>query len=142
MKHDDNCIFCKIGQHQIKSNIVYEDEVCMAFLDISPVSRGHTLLICKEHFPTLLHLPKNILDHMFEVTQKLSKIIMDSLDASGVNILNNCGEAAGQEVQHFHIHIIPRYAKDKRKVITLSPYQIEDREYLMIANSIKDKVNN
>lgn len=103
------CIFCKIASHEINSKIVYEDDICIAFLDLSQTTNGHTLVIPKKHFLNFLDVDTTTLSHMTNITQKLAKQIVNNLGAKGVNILTNSGTVAGQTVMHFHIHIIPRY---------------------------------
>ncbi len=105
----DNCIFCKIANKEIPGKIVYEDDVCLAFLDLSQVTDGHTLVIPKKHYANILEVDSDVLAHMSKVTQKLAQDITEKLGAKGCNILTNCNEVAGQTVHHFHIHIIPRY---------------------------------
>ncbi len=139
-KTDRNCIFCKLANHEIPTNVVYEDEFVLAFLDNSPTSKGHTLVITKEHFENILCCPPNLLSHVFLVCQKIAHSMVTTLGADGFNILNNCNECAGQTIKHFHVHIIPRYSSDKRKMLEFSPYQIEDKEYLQIADSIKQGI--
>ena len=97
-----NCIFCKIINKEIPGKIIYEDDVCIAFLDLSQATYGHTLVI-----PTLAHV--------MQVTQKLAKQIVEKLNAKGLNILTNTNEVAGQTVHHFHVHILPRY--DEKELV-------------------------
>lgn len=105
----ENCIFCKIANKDIPGKIIYEDELCLAFLDLSQTTNGHTLIIPKKHFKNILEVDDDILAHMIKVTKKLANQIMCNLNASGINVLTNANEIAGQTVMHFHIHIIPRY---------------------------------
>ncbi len=105
----DNCIFCMIANHTIPSKILYEDEVCMAFLDLSQTTDGHTLIIPKKHFENVLDVDEKTLSHMMKITQNVSQKIMKTMNAKGLNIITNMNEVAGQTVHHFHIHIIPRY---------------------------------
>ena len=105
----DNCIFCKIAKHEIPGKIVYEDDLCLAFLDLSQTTDGHTLVIPKQHFDYLLDVYAKILAHMNKVAQQVAKNLEEKLDAKGFNIITNMNEVAGQSVKHFHIHIIPRY---------------------------------
>ena len=93
----ENCIFCKIASKEIPGKIVYEDDICLAFLDLSQTTNGHTLVIPKAHFKNILEVDDKTLIHLMSVTKRLA------------NILTNANEAAGQTVMHFHIHIIPRY---------------------------------
>ncbi len=109
----DNCIFCKIAQHEIPGKIIYEDEQCMAFLDLSQATNGHTLVIPKKHFANVLEVDEDTLAHMMKVVQKVAKEIEKKMNAKGFNIITNMNEIAGQSVHHFHIHIIPRYQEDE-----------------------------
>ena len=106
------CIFCMIANHEINSSIIYEDEKVVAFLDLSQVTKGHTLVVPKKHYANILECDSDDLAHVIKVTQMLSKRIMERCKASGVNILNNCNEVAGQSVMHVHFHIIPRYSEN------------------------------
>ncbi|MBR1581462.1 MAG: HIT family protein [Bacilli bacterium] len=117
--YDKNCIFCKIANHEIKSNVIYEDDDVMAFLDISQVTYGHTLVICKKHYDNFLTCPKEIMNKMFNLAQRIGQVAIHDLHALGVNILTNCYEAAGQTVNHFHIHVIPRYKNKEGFEITM-----------------------
>lgn len=106
------CIFCMIANHEINSSIIYEDDKVVAFLDLSQVTKGHTLVVPKKHYANLLEADPEDLAHVIKVTQMLSKRIMERCGALGVNILNNCNEVAGQTVMHVHFHIIPRYSNN------------------------------
>lgn len=105
----ENCIFCKIVNKEIPGKIIYEDDICLAFLDLSQATYGHTLVVPKKHFENILEVDQNTLGHMMKVVQNLSKMIMNKCHAKGLNILTNTHEVAGQTVHHFHIHILPRY---------------------------------
>jgi len=100
-----------IANHEINSSIIYEDEQVVAFLDLSQVTKGHTLVVPKKHYENVLECDPETLGHVIKVTQMLSKRIMERMNAKGVNILNNCNEVAGQSVMHMHFHIIPRYSE-------------------------------
>lgn len=104
-----DCIFCMIKDHQIPSTIIYEDDVCIAFLDLSQATRGHTLVISKTHYDSFLEADDQDLQHIITITKKLANQIKENLNANGINILTNAKEAAGQTVHHLHFHIIPRY---------------------------------
>ena len=110
----ENCIFCKIVQKDIPGKIIYEEEVCLAFLDLSQTTDGHTLVIPKKHYKNILEVNDETLTHLIVVTKKLANKIVKNLNANGVNILTNANEIAGQTVMHFHIHIIPRYNQDDK----------------------------
>ena len=103
------CIFCEIAKGSIPCYKVYEDDSVLAFFDINPTSYGHTLVIPKEHCDSFLTCPSETLKHVLEVAQMLANKLKDNLNCDGINILSNIGEAAGQSVTHFHVHIIPRY---------------------------------
>lgn len=105
----ENCIFCMIANHDIPGKIIYEDDICMAFLDLSQATDGHTLVIPKKHFTHFLEVDQNILSHMMKITQDIAKKLENKLSCKGFNIITNMNEVAGQSVHHFHIHIIPRY---------------------------------
>ena len=110
----ENCIFCKIVQKDIPGKIIYEDDVCLAFLDLSQTTDGHTLVIPKKHYKNILEVNDETLTHLIVVTKKLANKIVKNLNANGVNILTNANEIAGQTVMHFHIRIIPRYNQDDK----------------------------
>lgn len=103
------CIFCKIIQHEIPSYKIYEDEHVLAFLDISQVSKGHTLVIPKEHYANILEMDPLHYDHFMRAVQKVANHLMKETNCKGINILSNINELAGQVVFHAHVHIIPRY---------------------------------
>lgn len=107
------CIFCKIINNEIPSYSVYEDEKCIAILDAFPAAPGHTLIMPKKHIDNILGLDDELTIHLFKVTQHLTKKVAALDGVKGLNVLNNCGEKAGQSVNHIHIHIIPRYDDDK-----------------------------
>lgn len=106
------CVFCDIINHKIPSKVVYEDDDVLAILDISQVTYGHTIVMPKKHVRNILEADDETVEKCMKVVHKLAKQIVKNTDASGCNILNNCGEVAGQSVDHLHFHIIPRYGKD------------------------------
>jgi histidine triad (HIT) family protein len=108
----DNCIFCKITTGDIPSAKVYEDENVYAFLDISQVTKGHTLVIPKEHNENLFELNPETAGPFFQSVQKVAQAIQAAFSPKGLNLLNNNGETAGQTVFHYHMHLIPRYGTE------------------------------
>lgn len=108
----DNCIFCKIINGDIPSAKVYEDENVYAFLDISQVTKGHTLVIPKEHNENLFELNPETVGPFFQSVQKVAQAIQAAFSPKGLNLLNNNGETAGQTVFHYHMHLIPRYGTE------------------------------
>lgn len=106
-----DCIFCKIINGEIPSAKVYEDGDVFAFLDISQVTKGHTLVIPKAHHANVYELPEDVAGKLFAVIPKITNAVKKAYNPIGLNLLNNNGEAAGQTVFHYHLHIIPRYGK-------------------------------
>lgn len=111
-----DCVMCKIIQNEIPSYKIYEDDFVLAILDISQTTCGHTLVIPKEHTVSLLETNATIAQHLLSVTAELAKEITQKLHAPGCNVLTNAHKAAGQEVMHTHIHIIPRFENDSVKI--------------------------
>jgi histidine triad (HIT) family protein len=107
---DSNCIFCKIIKKEIPSEIIYEDEISLAFLDINPVVDGHTLLIPKEHFKWMTDTPDDLISKLFIKTKEIMPKIKDAMNAEYVSIA-----VVGTDVPHFHIHINPRSSNDPLK---------------------------
>lgn len=107
-----DCIFCKIAAKQISSTVVFEDEVVFAFLDIGPISDGHTLVIPKEHINGFDSCPAQLLGDICSRLGRIAAAIQKALNADGYNVLCNNGRAAGQVVEHLHFHIIPRKTGD------------------------------
>ncbi len=115
---DPNCIFCKIVAGEILCHKLYEDDFVLAFLDIGPLSKGHTLVIPKGHYETIDQVPPEVAAAMGRIVPALSKAIMQATGAKSWNLLQNNGSAAGQVVPHVHLHIIPRFAGDSRETPT------------------------
>jgi histidine triad (HIT) family protein len=109
---DPDCIFCKIAAGEIPSAIVDQDDSTIAFMDINPATRGHMLVIPREHYTGLREIPPDELCAVATAAQRLAVRASDRLGADGVNLLNSCGAAAWQTVFHFHVHVIPRYMGD------------------------------
>ncbi|MCF0131291.1 MAG: HIT family protein [Pseudobutyrivibrio sp.] len=114
---DDKCIFCKIIAGEIPSNTIYEDDDFKAMLDIDPATKGHTLIIPKNHYANLMELDDEAASKALLVAKKIATKMMGSLGCDGINMAQNNGIVAGQTVNHFHIHLIPRYKNDKDKTI-------------------------
>lgn len=112
MNHE-NCIFCKIVKGEIPSAKVYEDEHVYAFLDISQVTKGHTLVIPKKHTRNLYDTPSDIARELFSSVPKIANAIKDTYNAIGMNLLNNNEKAANQAVFHLHLHLIPKYNENE-----------------------------
>lgn len=110
------CIFCEIAKKNIPSRIVYEDDKTLAFLDLSPINSGHTLIIPKKHFDNFFDLDEETASSLSKTTLKVVHILKDKLGYKNLNIINNSGEIAGQTVMHVHIHVIPRVENDSLKI--------------------------
>jgi histidine triad (HIT) family protein len=108
----NNCVFCAIAANEIPSFKVYEDDLVLAYLDINPFSKGHTLVIPKEHSSGLLDTSDETLAALVARVKKVASHLKATLPCDGFNILQNNGEAAGQTVMHIHFHIVPRYGKE------------------------------
>ncbi|WP_214802662.1 HIT family protein [Exiguobacterium sp. ERU656] len=107
----DNCIFCKIAKHEVPSHKVFENDEVLAFLDLSQVTKGHTLIIPKQHADHVYDLSVEDAQSVFAVVPEISRALQKETQAAGINILSNTGKVAGQSVSHFHIHLIPRHDK-------------------------------
>ena len=129
------CIFCSIVNGEIPSNKAYEDDTVIAFLDVNPTSYGHTLVVPKEHCDSFLDCKDEVRDHVFKVAQQLVTKLDTQLKCDGINILTNIHEAAGQSVNHFHVHLIPRY-KDHDSV-TIEFSEIEKPNFEELLNKLK-----
>jgi histidine triad (HIT) family protein len=116
MAGDPDCIFCRIVAGELPSTRVHEDERTVAFMDIAPATRGHTLVIPRAHARDLLEVPGDDLAACAATAQLVAGRMGERLGAVGVNLLNSCGPAAWQTVFHFHVHVIPRYAGDPLKL--------------------------
>jgi histidine triad (HIT) family protein len=109
---DPDCVFCKIIAGELPGQIVAQDERTVAFMDISPATRGHALVVPRRHVRDLLEIGEEDLVAVILAAQRLARRAKDRLGADGVNLLNSCGRAAWQTVFHFHIHVVPRYEGD------------------------------
>ncbi len=109
---DCNCIFCKIVDGEIPSRTLYEDDDFKVILDVGPASKGHALVIPKEHYADIYELPEDVAAKAFVLAKKMTAKMTDALKADGFNLVQNNGEVAGQTVHHFHLHLIPRYEND------------------------------
>ena len=113
----DNCIFCKIANGEIPSRTVYEDADFRAILDLGPATKGHTLILPKEHAANLYELPEELAAKVLPAAKKVAALLKDRLGCAGLNLVQNNGELAGQTVMHFHLHLIPRYDNDGQTIL-------------------------
>ncbi len=135
---DDNCIFCKLANGQIPTNSIYEDDDFNVILDASPATKGHALILPKEHYANIFEIDEEILGKAAKLAKKIMIKEKDNLKCDGYNLLQNNGEVAGQTVFHFHMHLIPRYESDENKdIIQWSHIELSDDEM----KEIKDKMS-
>lgn len=113
---DDNCIFCKLANGEIPTNSIYEDDNYKVILDMSPATKGHALILPKDHYKNLYEMPEECVASAFTLAKKMAVTMTEKLGAEGFNIVQNNNEVAGQTVFHFHIHLIPRYSSDNQKI--------------------------
>ncbi|MCS7053284.1 MAG: HIT family protein [Ignavibacterium sp.] len=130
------CIFCSIVKKEAPSEIVFEDEDIIAFLDINPINYGHLLVLTKEHFDNFLTVPTELLQKLISRVQFLAGIVKRSTSADGFNTMTNNGTAAGQRIFHFHFHIIPRFENDFK--LNLISKNYNDQEMKQIADRMKE----
>ena len=107
-----HCIFCDVIRGAAEVSVCYEDNSALAFMDIQPVNPGHVLVVPREHFESLLDLPPELNTHLFDVATRLAPVVRTVSGTDGMNIVVNSGAAAGQDVFHYHIHLIPRRHDD------------------------------
>lgn len=115
MKKDD-CIFCKIANGEIPAKALYEDERFKVILDLGPATKGHALIIPKEHADNLFELPEDTAGEAMILAKKMASRMKEKLQCDGINLVQNNGAVAGQTVSHFHLHVIPRYEADGQKI--------------------------
>lgn len=134
-------IFCKIISGEIPSVKVYEDDDVLAILDISQTTKGHTLVMPKKHYDNFLSCPQETMHKVYDVAQRIGQAEMVVLGAKGVNILTNVGEASGQSVPHFHVHVIPRYLGGEGGFqITMKGQDTSKMNLPLLAASISDEI--
>lgn len=139
----DNCIFCKIIAGEIPSTVIYEDEVVKAFLDISQVTPGHTLVIPKKHVKDIFEYDTQLAADVFARIPKIAKALKKfAPDVAGLNIINNNGAVAYQSVFHSHIHLVPRYGKEDGFAMTFANNSADytPEKLANIAQSIKNNL--
>jgi histidine triad (HIT) family protein len=122
------CPFCKIIHDKIPSNIIHEDPTVIVFLDINPISKGHCQIVPKAHYKDIHEVPNIMLKKVIITAKKISFLLEERLGAKGVNILHASGKVAQQSVPHFHLHLIPRYKKDKLDAWLKSSYKEKNLE--------------
>ena len=113
----DNCIFCKIAAGEIPSATIYEDDDFRVILDLGPATKGHALILPKQHYKDLTELPDDLAGKAIVLAKKIVTVMKEALPCDGYNVVQNNGTAAGQSVFHFHMHLIPRYEGDNAHIL-------------------------
>jgi len=111
-----NCLFCNIAAGEIPSCTIYEDEEVRVILDLGPATKGHALILPKEHSANLYELPDDTAGAVMQLAKKMAYMLREKLHCDGLNLMQNNGATAGQTVEHFHLHIIPRYLDDGQNI--------------------------
>lgn len=109
---DNNCIFCKLANGEIPTNTLYEDDDFRVIFDVNPATKGHAIILPKEHYKDMFELPDETASKVYVLAKKMSTVMKEKFGADGFNIVQNNAECAGQTVFHFHMHLIPRYEND------------------------------
>jgi len=138
-KNINNCLFCKIVSGEIPCNKIYEDKNFLAFLDINPINKGHSLVIPKKHSRNILEIDSKTLENLMLIVQKLSKQIKTALKSDGINIIMNNETEAGQIFFHTHVHIIPRFTGDNLKHWPNKKYRGNEAEIIAKKILVKSK---
>jgi len=132
-----DCIFCKIIAQEIPGHVLYEDNDVLVFLDISQTTKGHTLVIPKVHRKDVFEMEAQEMEKVFSVVPRIARALKATFNCSGINIINNNGEVAGQTVFHYHIHLIPRYLDDRFRVLFVNNMAEYDNNAL---KALKDQI--
>ena len=132
---DVNCIFCKIANGEVPSKTLYEDDKFRVILDLGPATKGHALVLPKEHYANLYELPEETAGEAMKLAKKMVTKMTERLGCEGFNLVQNNGDLAGQTVYHFHMHMIPRYQADGQK-IGWKPQEVTQEELEEIKNTI------
>ena len=135
----DDCIFCKIANGEIPSATVYEDSICRVILDVNPANKGHALIMPKEHFDNIYSMDAETAAKIFTIATEVAKAQKAELNPDGLNILQNNGEAAGQTVFHFHMHLVPRYIKDN-VTMTWVPGKADTEELSTLSKALRKRI--
>lgn len=132
---DDNCIFCKIANGDILSKVLYEDNEFKVILDVGPATKGHALILPKNHYPNLYELPDDKASKVILLAKKMAARMTEKLGCDGFNLVQNNGKTAGQTVFHFHLHLIPRY-EDDRQTLGWKPLEMTQEELEEVRKTI------
>lgn len=132
---DENCIFCKIANGEIPTRTLYEDDDFRVILDMSPATRGHALILPKEHYKNLYEIDDHTASKVLPLAKKMALVMTEKLGCDGFNVVQNNNEIAGQTVFHFHMHLIPRYNDDNQSLV-MKPCGMTSEEL----DAVKDEI--
>lgn len=132
---DSNCIFCKIANGEIPSRTIYEDEDFRVIMDLAPATKGHSLILPKEHYKNIYEIADDTAAKVLPLAKKMATLMTEKLGADGFNVVQNNNEVAGQTVFHFHVHLIPRYNDDNQSLV-MKPQEMTDAQL----DEIKDRI--
>lgn len=132
---NQNCIFCKIANGEVPSKTLYEDGSFRVILDLGPVTKGHALIIPKDHYADLYELPEETAAGVMRLAKREMTVMTEKLNCDGFNLMQNNKEAAGQTVPHFHMHLIPRY-RDDGQTLAMKPQSPTQEEL----EAVKDQI--
>ena len=133
---DPDCIFCRIAAGEIPSDTIYEDSDFRVILDLNPASKGHALILPKSHAKDLFELDEEIAAKAVKTAKKVAPALMKAVNADGLNLVQNNGEAAGQTVSHFHMHLIPRF-KGAAEIVVWEPGKSDKETQQQIVEAVK-----
>ena len=133
----NNCIFCKIANGEVSAEPLYEDEKFRVILDQGPATKGHALILPKDHYADLFELPEETAGEVMKLAKRMMIKMRDKLGCEGFNLVQNNGDLAGQTVFHFHLHLIPRYRAD-RQTIAWKPQEVTPEELAEVRKQIVD----
>lgn len=132
---DSNCIFCKIANGEIPSRTIYEDEDFRVIMDLAPATKGHSLILPKEHYKNIYEIADDTAAKVLPLAKNMATLMTEKLGADGFNVVQNNNEVAGQTVFHFHVHLIPRYNDDNQSLV-MKPQEMTDAQL----DEIKDRI--
>lgn len=132
----DDCIFCKLANGVFATNSIYEDEDFNVILDAGPATKGHALILPKEHYANIYEMPEDLLAKVMILAKKQAVHMTEKLGCDGFNIVQNNGETAGQTVFHYHLHLIPRYADDGQNILW-NPTKPDDQAQKELCDHLK-----
>lgn len=136
---NQECIFCKIANGEIPSSTVYENSDFKVILDVAPAAKGHCLIIPREHFKDIYEIDADTAGKLFSLATEVARALKQELSCDGLNILQNNGAAAGQTVNHFHLHLIPRFEGDD-VTVNWNPKESNGQELSELAKALRKRI--